>query len=156
MFEKGDLKYVVLDTLAERPRHGYDVISALEERFRGAYAPSPGSVYPILQMLEDLGHVSVEAREGRKVYTLTEEGRAFLAENRATVDAIWSRAEHRHGFASHEELHTLMHELRHEFKELGQLLARKAWGRQLTPDKIGRVREILTRARREIETLLMS
>ncbi len=84
MFGKGDLKYVFLDLLAERPRHGYDLIRALEERFSGRYTASPGTVYPILQLLEDMGHVTGAECDGRKVYTVTPAGEAFLAERRGT------------------------------------------------------------------------
>src|ERR671933_2282623 len=82
VFGKGDLKYVILDLLKDRPAHGYEVMRALEERFRGFYSPSPGSVYPTLQMLEDLGYVSSRQRDGKKVYQITDEGRSFLEENR--------------------------------------------------------------------------
>jgi DNA-binding PadR family transcriptional regulator len=56
MFEQGDLKYVILRLLAEKPRHGYEIIKELEDRFSGAYAPSAGTVYPTLTLLEDLGY----------------------------------------------------------------------------------------------------
>ena len=92
MFEQGDLRYVVLRLLEEKPRHGYEIIKDLEERFGGAYAPSPGTVYPTLQLLEDLGYARiVPGAEGKKVYEITDAGRAFLAENRATVDNIFER-----------------------------------------------------------------
>lgn len=92
MFEQGDLRYVVLRLLEEKPRHGYEIIKALEERFNGAYAPSPGVVYPTLQLLEDLGYARiVPGGEGKKVYEITEAGRAHLAENRVTVDSIFDR-----------------------------------------------------------------
>jgi len=54
LFEQGDLKYVILRLLEEKPRHGYEIIKDLEGRFGGSYAPSPGTVYPTLTMLEDL------------------------------------------------------------------------------------------------------
>src|SRR5262245_30800963 len=78
IFEKGDLKSVILQLLKEKPRHGYEVIRALEERFGGFYSPSPGAVYPTLQMLEDLGYTSVVSQDGKKVYTITDEGLKFL------------------------------------------------------------------------------
>src|SRR6187399_3114290 len=72
MFDQGDLKYVILQLLEEKPRHGYEIIKAIEERFGGAYAPSPGTVYPTLTMLEDMGHARVEPEEGgKKVYHIT-------------------------------------------------------------------------------------
>ncbi len=91
VFEQGDLRYVILQLIADKPSHGYEIIKAIEEKLAGAYAPSPGVVYPTLTLLEELGFVTVEADGGKKLYTLTPEGAAALAENRATVDAIFSR-----------------------------------------------------------------
>src|SRR6476469_1241417 len=89
-FEQGDLKYVILRLLEEKPRHGYDIIKELESRFGGSYAPSPGTVYPTLTMLEDLGFARVVREEvGKKVYEITDEGRAHLAEHSTTVDDIF-------------------------------------------------------------------
>jgi DNA-binding PadR family transcriptional regulator len=79
----------VLHLIAERPRHGYEVIKAIEERVAGAYSPSAGVVYPTLTLLEDLGYVTVDTGDGgRKLHTITAEGRAFLDANRAAVDAL--------------------------------------------------------------------
>ena len=78
-FQKGDLKYVVLSLLKDKPRYGYEVIKALEEKSHGFYAPSPGVVYPTLQMLEEMGYASSAERDGKRVYTITEEGSKFLA-----------------------------------------------------------------------------
>lgn len=92
MFDQGDLKYVILQLLAEKPRHGYEVIKAIEERFGGAYSPSPGTVYPTLTMLEDMGYAKVSLEEGgKKVYEITDEGRQYLAENRPAVDDIFAK-----------------------------------------------------------------
>ena len=66
LFEKGDLKYVILQLLSERSAHGYEVIRALEERFGGMYTPSAGAVYPTLQMLEDMEYVSSTQQDGKK------------------------------------------------------------------------------------------
>ena len=90
-FGAGDLKYVILKMLAERPMHGYEVMNALEQRTQGCYRPSPGSVYPTLQWLEDEGLVRIEETDGKKVYHVTDAGRAFLAEHRSTVDEIFDR-----------------------------------------------------------------
>jgi len=92
VFEQGDLKYVILQLLAEKPRHGYEIIKALEERFGGAYSPSPGTVYPTLTMLEDMGlaRAAPEA-SGKRIYEITEAGHAYLADNRSTVDSIFER-----------------------------------------------------------------
>ena len=90
-FEAGDMKYVILDLLREKPMHGYEVMKALEERTRGYYQPSPGTVYPTLQWLEDEGLVEVNEVSGKKVYSVTAAGEGFLDENRSTVDAIFDR-----------------------------------------------------------------
>ncbi|TMF92987.1 MAG: PadR family transcriptional regulator [Chloroflexi bacterium] len=97
MFERGDLKYVILDQLKDKPAHGYELIKALEERFGGFYAPSPGAVYPTLQMLEDMGYVSSVQEDGRKVYSITDAGRTFMTERRPQVDEVFSRMKERWG-----------------------------------------------------------
>src|SRR3982750_797803 len=87
LFEQGDLKYVILRLLEEKPRHGYEIIKDLEGRFGGSYAPSPGTVYPTLTMLEDLGYARVVPEEGgKKIYEITDEGRKYLAAHSSTVD----------------------------------------------------------------------
>jgi len=92
VFEQGDLKYVILQMLAEKPRHGYEIIKELEERFGGTYAPSAGTVYPTLALLEDMGYASVTLEEGgKKVYVITPEGTKYLDENRGAVDDIFER-----------------------------------------------------------------
>jgi DNA-binding PadR family transcriptional regulator len=77
---RGDIKYVLLELLAEQPRHGYDLIKELERRHVGFQRPSPGSVYPTLQMLEDEGHLTSELSDGKRIYTITESGRGLLKE----------------------------------------------------------------------------
>lgn len=78
--------------LAEQPRHGYELIKAIGERLGGSYSPSPGVIYPTLSWLEDMGYAVIEAEEaGRKRYRLTPEGEGFLAANRQTIDALFSR-----------------------------------------------------------------
>ena len=92
VFEQGDLKYVILRLLSEKPRHGYEIIKELEERFGGSYAPSAGTVYPTLSLLEDLGYASVTPEEGgKKVYSITPEGEKYLEENKSAVEDIFER-----------------------------------------------------------------
>jgi DNA-binding PadR family transcriptional regulator len=76
---RGDIKYLLLEILKEGPRHGYEIITGLEGRFRG-YRPSPGSVYPTLQMLEEGGFVTSQEIDGKKVYTITDAGLKLLEE----------------------------------------------------------------------------
>jgi DNA-binding PadR family transcriptional regulator len=89
--EHGDLRFVILDLIAAKPRHGYEIIKAIEDQVAGAYSPSPGVVYPTLTMLEELGYASVVEEAGRKQYTLTAAGRTFLDENRPALQAIQGR-----------------------------------------------------------------
>jgi DNA-binding PadR family transcriptional regulator len=92
VFDQGDLRYVILGLIAEKPRHGYELIKAIEDKLGGAYSPSPGVVYPTLTLLEELGQARVSADTGgKKLYEITPEGTAFLEANRATVDAIFGR-----------------------------------------------------------------
>ena len=92
MFGHGDLKFVILSLLDERPRHGYDIIKAIEEKSGGTYQPSPGTVYPTLTMLEEMGFARARADEGgKKVYEITDAGRQHLTDHRGTVDDIFSR-----------------------------------------------------------------
>jgi DNA-binding PadR family transcriptional regulator len=92
LFEHGDLRLVILQLIADKPRHGYELIKAIEDLAGGAYAPSPGVVYPTLTLLEELGFVSVTAGEGpRKLHSITEAGTAHLAANKPGLDAILAR-----------------------------------------------------------------
>jgi DNA-binding PadR family transcriptional regulator len=83
-----ELQLVILALLEEAPRHGYEIIKALEETSKGFYAPSPGMVYPALTYLEEVGFATVETEGSKKLYQLTDVGRGKLNENRAVVDAI--------------------------------------------------------------------
>ncbi|MBB4368123.1 DNA-binding PadR family transcriptional regulator [Bradyrhizobium sp. cir1] len=83
-----DLQLVILALLAEKPAHGYELIKIIEERSDGFYTPSPGVIYPALTYLEEVGHSSVQQDGGRKLYSITPQGEAHLAEHRATADAI--------------------------------------------------------------------
>ncbi|MCG2627004.1 PadR family transcriptional regulator [Bradyrhizobium sp. WYCCWR 13023] len=83
-----DLQLVILALLADRPAHGYELIKIIEERSEGFYTPSPGVIYPALTYLEEVGHASVAQDGGRKLYSITPQGEAFLAEQRGTADAI--------------------------------------------------------------------
>ncbi len=92
MFGPGDLRLVLMVLLEERPRHGYDLIKAVEESFEGAYAPSPGAVYPTLSMLEDEGLLSSASDDSNKrIYSLTEAGKAWLDENRTAANGVMDR-----------------------------------------------------------------
>jgi len=85
------VRYLVLDVLAERPRRGYEVIQAIEQRCGGAHRPSPGTIYPTLQMLDETGQVRSRDVDGRKVYELTDEGRNELEAHRGDVSDAYER-----------------------------------------------------------------
>ena len=92
MFESGELRLVLLKLISEQPRHGYDLIRAVEELTGGEYAPSPGVVYPTLTLLQDMGLIDEAAGEGpRKPFQVTDEGRAHLAERDEEVEALFER-----------------------------------------------------------------
>ncbi|VTU31954.1 PadR family transcriptional regulator [Variovorax sp. PBL-E5] len=93
VFGHGGLRFVLLRLIADKPGHGYELIKAIEERLGGRYSPSPGTVYPTLTMLEELGYVRVDAADdgGRKRYTITDAGREFLAANQVMTDEMMAR-----------------------------------------------------------------
>lgn len=92
VFGHGGLRLVLLQLIADKPRHGYELIKAIEERLNGSYSPSPGVVYPTLTLLEELGYVTVSTADGsRKLHTITGTGHSFLADNREATDALLAR-----------------------------------------------------------------
>lgn len=94
MFGSGELRLVLLKLIADEPRHGYDLIRAIEELTGGDYAPSPGTIYPTLTMLTDMGLIEEKAAEGsRKAFAATKEGKAHLKENKDEVEALFERLE---------------------------------------------------------------
>jgi DNA-binding PadR family transcriptional regulator len=148
VFDRGDLKYVILRLLSTKPMHGYEVMRALEEESGGCYSASPGSVYPTLQMLEDQGYVVCEEQEGKKVYTITDEGREFLNENGDLVDDILDRVSE----FTDRFFRTEMRDLSRSFKRLGQVTFDRSV-RWSDPEDLEKIREILERAIREIEEI---
>jgi DNA-binding PadR family transcriptional regulator len=89
--ERGGVKYLVLDAVADAPRHGYEIMQVIEERSKGAYRPSPGVIYPTLQMLEEMGFLRASDQDGRKTYEITDEGRRELEQNRDTVSEFYQQ-----------------------------------------------------------------
>ena len=91
MLASGDLQLLILLLLSEKPRHGYEIIKAIEEHSSGVYTPSPGMVYPALTYLEETGYAAATAEGTKKLYSITPEGTAYLAKNRAVTDEVWGR-----------------------------------------------------------------
>jgi len=149
-FGRGDLKYVVLELLNEQPRHGYDIIRALETRMRGRYRPSPGSVYPTLQMLEDLGYVTSTQMGGKKVYTITNEGHAYLEEQTPTLEDIRSRIAAGWDAATRPEVADILRDLQ---GLAGALLDLGLRGALNDPDVLKDVRGTLERTHAQINEI---
>lgn len=119
MFGTGDLRLLLLALIEEQPRHGYELIRTIEEMFDGQYSPSPGAIYPTLTMLEELGYARVEAETGgKKLYAITDAGRAFLAENRDSLEALTERLQvmsrHMRRMSVPEEVREAMHRLKYQ------------------------------------------
>jgi DNA-binding PadR family transcriptional regulator len=91
MLAQGDLRLLALALIAEAPRHGYEIIKLLEEKTADWYSPSPGIVYPTLTYLEEAGYVTASTEGSKKLYTITDEGRAHLQSNRELVDVVLAR-----------------------------------------------------------------
>ena len=146
VFGPGDLRLVMLALIAEKPRHGYELIKELESKFGGGYAPSPGSVYPTLTLLEELGHLrSTTSAGNKKLFEITPEGRAHLAENRAAFNNALARMEMAAravaGDTPPEDLHHAMHTLK-----AALLFHRGGWSAK----EVQRVRKIIENAAEEI------
>jgi DNA-binding PadR family transcriptional regulator len=147
-FQKGDLKYVILDLLKEKPRHGYEIIRELEGISHGLYTPSPGAVYPTLQMLEEMGYTKAAERDGKKIYTITEEGLKFLAERKDSADEVRSQMKHKWDFKNIGRMIMIMKEYHALENVLGEGL------RSLDADKMQRIRQVLTGAYEAINEIL--
>jgi DNA-binding PadR family transcriptional regulator len=146
VFGPGDLRLVLLAMIEEKPRHGYELIKELEQKFGGGYAPSPGSIYPTLTLLEELEHVRASSSEGTKrLFEITAEGRKYLRENEAALKSALARMEMAARAVSGEsppmDLHHAMHTLK-----AALMFHRGGWGAKETE----RVREIIERAADEI------
>jgi DNA-binding PadR family transcriptional regulator len=151
--ERGVLRYLILDALADGPKHGYEVIKQLEERTHGAYAPSPGTVYPTLQLLEDQSLVRAEQADERRVYALTETGRAELAAHAELVAATLGR------FAGHAQPRSDLHEVNFLRDELGDLTRTVGAGLRAALEggdatSIRRMRLALERCQEEIRAII--
>jgi DNA-binding PadR family transcriptional regulator len=139
---RGDIKFILLELLAERPSHGYDLIKAMENRYGQFRRLSPGSVYPTLQMLEDGGYLTSEAQGGKRIYTVTEAGLALLAER--PQDGSFRR--------EMDDVPSEFGELRSAASELMAIVTQVA--RRGNPEEMGQVRELIDRVKREIYALL--
>jgi DNA-binding PadR family transcriptional regulator len=148
--ERGGVRYLVLDALAQRPRHGYEIIQAIEERSGGAYRPSPGVVYPTLQLLEELGHAELTAQEGRKVYAITDAGRRDLEEHANEVADFYDRFPEQSWERYAEDFGDVMKRAARLFRTFKRAAHRGGMSRRAQTA----IREILDEAVRKIEAVL--
>jgi DNA-binding PadR family transcriptional regulator len=150
MFDGGELRLVLLKLIAEQERHGYDLIRAIEERTGGAYAPSPGVVYPTLTLLDDMGLIEAQQAEGsKKLFGITEAGTTHLAERAEEVAAIFARldavgAERNRGDAR---------PVRRAMGNLRQVLQDRIMGQELSPDQLHAIADAIDEAARKVERL---
>ena len=121
MFGPGDLRLVLLALIEQEPRHGYDLIKAIETAFGGGYAPSPGVVYPNLSLLSDEGLISGVEAGGKQVFTLTEAGKTWLDENRAAVDGVMQRMALAAKLVSGEQTPEVVREAFHTLRQAVQM-----------------------------------
>ncbi len=149
VFDRGDLKFVILRLVSGKPMHGYEVMQALEEESGGCYKASPGSVYPTLQMLEDQGLLHCREENGKKIYEITEAGRDYLDRNRDLVDEIFDRIE---SFA-HRFLGKETRDLSAAFSRLAQSAFEGAFAWEGSPESVARMAEVLDRAKEDLDEI---
>jgi DNA-binding PadR family transcriptional regulator len=148
-FDRGDLKFVILRMVRNKPMHGYEVMRALEEESGGWYKASAGSVYPTLQMLEDQGYISSQEQDGKKVYSITEAGQKHLDENSDVVDEIVDRVS---DFTS-RYFRADMRDLTKHFSRFAQVTFERTVKWPGDKDVIEQVKDILERATHDMEAV---
>jgi DNA-binding PadR family transcriptional regulator len=146
IFASADLRFLILQLIAEKPCHGYELIKAIEEKFGGAYSPSPGVIYPMLTLLEETGLATVTSEGTRKLYSITEEGKKELEENRSVVDEILHRMAAVGSAARPTERDPQIVRAIQNFR---MALGMRAGN--LTPEQRSHIVEIIDNAAREIE-----
>jgi DNA-binding PadR family transcriptional regulator len=149
-FNRGAVKFMILDMLKERPKHGYEIMKDIEEKVGGFYAASPGSVYPTLQMLEDQGYLTSEQSDGKKVYQITDEGRKYLDENKEVLENVQEKLHHTFPARFSREQREIMRDLHDLVRSMAQEVRRGS----NQPEKWKKIREVLAHARQEVDDIL--
>jgi DNA-binding PadR family transcriptional regulator len=144
--EHGDLRILVLHLISEAPRHGYDLIKEVEDLTGGAYVPSPGVIYPTLTMLEELGQAASTTEGTKKLYSITEAGRAALAESKPVLDALLGRLDQ---MPPRENALPVLRAM----ENLKTALRLKASGRTVQAELLRRIADLLDETTRKIEDL---
>ena len=145
VFGHGGLRVLLLSLIAEKPRHGYDLIKEIEERLHGAYSPSPGVIYPTLTFLEESEMIQGDAEGGKKRYCVTDLGRQSLTDQAIALDGVRMRIEvSKRSLRGHDrpaEIHEAVHNLRHALQ-----MHHGRW----SPAEIVRVRDLLNNTAKAI------
>ena len=148
MFEGGELRLVLLKLIADEPRHGYQLIKAIEELTEGDYAPSPGVVYPTLTLLDDMGFIAEKkSKDAKKVFEATDEGRAHLAENSDEVEDLIAKLEGHGKKQRHGQRPEIGRAIGNLMTALRNRVAHDGWNEQLLEEVI----DILDEAAQRIE-----
>jgi DNA-binding PadR family transcriptional regulator len=148
--DRGVVRYLILDALLQQPRHGYEIIQAIEERSASTYRPSPGVIYPTLQMLEELGHTRVEDHDARKVYAITADGKRDLGEHAEDVREFYENA----GDGSWEDVADELRDLTGRVGRMFKAIGRSARRGRLTPSAMKKLRVVLDEAIAKIEAVV--
>jgi DNA-binding PadR family transcriptional regulator len=146
LFDSGDLRLVILSFIAEKPSHGYEIMKAVSDRTGGIYAPSAGVIYPTLNQLEDEGLATAISEGGKKQYAITEAGRAELEAQKERIDEILGRIRQMGEAYGTQRAPEIMRAM-HNFK----LALKLKFGRDLSPEQIRKIAEILDTAAKEVE-----
>jgi DNA-binding PadR family transcriptional regulator len=148
MFDSGELRLVLLKLIADQPRHGYELIKAIEELTGGDYAPSPGIVYPTLTMLDDMGLIAEQkSKESKKVFEATKEGREHLAENEDEVAVLIERLEETGSRRRRHQKPEIGRAIGNMMHALKNRVARDGWNDELLEEVV----DILDEAAKKIE-----
>ncbi|MDR3574386.1 MAG: PadR family transcriptional regulator [Anaerolineaceae bacterium] len=148
-FERGEIRFVILDLLKDKPRHGYSIIQELEKKSHGFYTPSSGTIYPTLQLLEDQDLITSDQKEGKKVFTITEQGLKYLKENQAELEQMQERI--RGPWGAHNEL---MNEMREGMGQLARFVFSQNSEGKLSPEKKEKLRAAFNKFREEVEKII--
>lgn len=147
VLDSGDLRFIILNLVAEKPRHGYEIMKAIEDQLGGIYSPSPGVVYPNLTLLEEMGYISVTPVGNKKEYGITPEGSAYLKAHKAEADAAMARlreASRAYGNGPAPEIVRAMQNLR-------MALTVRIGKGSLTVEQVRSITSVLDRAASDIE-----
>jgi DNA-binding PadR family transcriptional regulator len=149
LFDSGELRFVILSYIAEKPAHGYEIMKGIAEQMGGAYAPSAGVIYPTLSQLEDEGLATVVANGGKKLYSITDAGRRELEANRERIESLLGRIRQMGEAFGSGRTPQIMRAI-HNFK----LALKLRFGQGgLTPEQITKIAAIIDAAARDVESV---